>query len=180
MKPEWRTSTVTQICAGMRQERDYSAMPILADALQDAGCDDDGLLERLRKGVSEYVEDERVVCRIFSEKTAEAVAWMEQFVRDINYDDYAEDDEGEEVPGSRKQSDTDPHTYEWVIQELGDVLEGGGEVCFGTDAGQDFFYGKDWNRAPEKRREFYRNWSIITGREAPEAAQERVYFRCAC
>jgi hypothetical protein len=32
----------------MYQTRDFSAMPILADALQDAGCDSDDILDHCR------------------------------------------------------------------------------------------------------------------------------------
>ena len=37
--PDWRTTTAVQLAQQMYDSRDFSAMPILADALQDAGCD---------------------------------------------------------------------------------------------------------------------------------------------
>ena len=46
--PEWRTSTAVAIAQGMYESRDFSAMPILADALQDAGCDNDDVLNHCR------------------------------------------------------------------------------------------------------------------------------------
>ncbi|MCE9568126.1 MAG: hypothetical protein K8U57_39490 [Planctomycetes bacterium] len=46
--PEWRTSTAVAIASGMYESRDFSAMPILADALQDAGCDDPDILAHCR------------------------------------------------------------------------------------------------------------------------------------
>ena len=46
--PEWRTSTAVAIANGMYESRDFSAMPILADALQDAGCDNDDVLNHCR------------------------------------------------------------------------------------------------------------------------------------
>ncbi|HEY1192307.1 MAG TPA: hypothetical protein VGE74_32080 [Gemmata sp.] len=36
--PEWRTGTAVALANQMYITRDFSAMPILADALQDAGC----------------------------------------------------------------------------------------------------------------------------------------------
>ena len=42
--PEWRTSTVVALASQMYESRDFSAMPILADALQDAGCEDEQVL----------------------------------------------------------------------------------------------------------------------------------------
>jgi hypothetical protein len=44
----WRTDTAVQLAKGMYESRDFSAMPILADALQDAGCDNDAILEHCR------------------------------------------------------------------------------------------------------------------------------------
>ena len=45
---EWRTSTVTTLAQTMYDSRDFSAMPILADALMDAGCDNDEILQHCR------------------------------------------------------------------------------------------------------------------------------------
>ncbi len=44
----WRTSTVVALAQGIYQERDFSAMPILADALQDAGCENADILDHCR------------------------------------------------------------------------------------------------------------------------------------
>ncbi len=46
--PSWRTSTVVALAAQMYESRDFGAMPILADALQDAGCDNADVLEHCR------------------------------------------------------------------------------------------------------------------------------------
>jgi hypothetical protein len=39
--PSWRTDTALTLARQMYESRDFGAMPILADALQDAGCDND-------------------------------------------------------------------------------------------------------------------------------------------
>ncbi|MCE9566324.1 MAG: hypothetical protein K8U57_30235 [Planctomycetes bacterium] len=44
----WRTDTVLAIAKQMYESRDFSAMPILADALQDAGCDNEDVLMHCR------------------------------------------------------------------------------------------------------------------------------------
>jgi hypothetical protein len=44
----WRTSTVVSLARGMYESRDFGAMPILADALQDAGCDNEDILDHCR------------------------------------------------------------------------------------------------------------------------------------
>jgi hypothetical protein len=46
--PEWRTDTALSLARTMYDARDFSAMPILADALQDAGCDRDDILSHCR------------------------------------------------------------------------------------------------------------------------------------
>ena len=46
--PEWRTNTTVALARQMYESRDFSAMPILADALQDAGCDSDDILTHCR------------------------------------------------------------------------------------------------------------------------------------
>jgi hypothetical protein len=42
--PEWRTTTAVAIAHAMYESRDFSPMPILADALQDAGCENGDIL----------------------------------------------------------------------------------------------------------------------------------------
>ena len=48
LDPSWLTSTVVALATGIDEERALDRMPILADALQDAGCDSDDLLTHLR------------------------------------------------------------------------------------------------------------------------------------
>ena len=42
--PAWRTDTAVSLARGMYDSREFGAMPILADALQDAGCEDEQVL----------------------------------------------------------------------------------------------------------------------------------------
>jgi hypothetical protein len=46
--PAWRTTTAVGLAEQMYESRDFSAMPILADALEDAGCDDAEVLAHCR------------------------------------------------------------------------------------------------------------------------------------
>ena len=46
--PAWRTTTAVQIAQGMYDSRDFAAMPILADALQDAGCEEVSIHDHCR------------------------------------------------------------------------------------------------------------------------------------
>jgi len=46
--PTWRTDTVLALARLLYESRDFGAMPILADALQDAGCDSEDILDHCR------------------------------------------------------------------------------------------------------------------------------------
>jgi hypothetical protein len=46
--PSWLTSTVLALSSQMYASRDFYPMPILADALQDAGCDNEDILSHCR------------------------------------------------------------------------------------------------------------------------------------
>jgi hypothetical protein len=44
----WRTDTAVALARQMYEQNDFSAMPILADALQDAGCENVNVLDHCR------------------------------------------------------------------------------------------------------------------------------------
>jgi hypothetical protein len=46
--PAWRTDTAVSLARQMYEARDFSALPILADALQDAGCNSEDALAHCR------------------------------------------------------------------------------------------------------------------------------------
>jgi hypothetical protein len=47
-RPEWRTDTVLPLARTMYESRDFTGMPILADALQEAGCEQPDILSHCR------------------------------------------------------------------------------------------------------------------------------------
>jgi hypothetical protein len=49
LDPSWLTSTVLALARQMYDSRDFSPMPILADALRDAGCDNEEILNHCRQ-----------------------------------------------------------------------------------------------------------------------------------
>jgi hypothetical protein len=49
LDPAWRTSTVVALAEGIYQDRAFDRLPILADALQDVGCDNADVLTHCRQ-----------------------------------------------------------------------------------------------------------------------------------
>ena len=47
-EPEWRTSTVVSLARRLYETRDFDPIPLLADALQDAGCENEDILNHCR------------------------------------------------------------------------------------------------------------------------------------
>ncbi len=47
--PNWFTSTVTSLAQGIYEEHAFDRLPILADALEDAGCDNADILNHCRQ-----------------------------------------------------------------------------------------------------------------------------------
>jgi hypothetical protein len=54
LDPSWLTSTALALAEGIYAEKAFDRMPILADALQDAGCDNEDILNHCRQP-SEHV-----------------------------------------------------------------------------------------------------------------------------
>jgi hypothetical protein len=48
--PSWRTATVLQLAGHAEVTGDFSVLPVLADALEDAGCNRTDVLDHLRHG----------------------------------------------------------------------------------------------------------------------------------
>ncbi|MBA4191722.1 MAG: hypothetical protein C0467_27395 [Planctomycetaceae bacterium] len=53
--PIWLTSDVVALAIGIYNDRAFDRMPILADALQDAGCENDDILNHLRDATATHV-----------------------------------------------------------------------------------------------------------------------------
>lgn len=182
INPAWRTADVVALCTGMRNERNYEALPILADALQDADCAAAELLDKLRDSTLELWEREMLVALVLSDETAAAVGWLREFTRRINHHDHDGYDEEKGVYINERPSDTDPHDYEYVVLQ-GRIAAGHAprnaygadrQMCWGSDEGADYFRESDDNV-----REFFTNWSLATGLPGPADLSE-VSYRCAC
>lgn len=88
VRAEWRTSTVVDLCRSMREAQDWSALPILADALQDAGCGDEVLLLMLRGGPHRYATAAGLAACVLSDDARDAVLSLLHFADGNDCPDY--------------------------------------------------------------------------------------------
>jgi hypothetical protein len=70
--PAWRTSTAVALARGIVAERAFDRMPILADALQDAGCDDPELMRHLQEDAEEWTASDWVLWNLTGEPETKA------------------------------------------------------------------------------------------------------------
>jgi len=66
--PAWRTSDVLLLARGVYEEKAFDRMPILADALQDAGCDNEDVLNHCRDAKQTHVRGCWVVDLVLEKK----------------------------------------------------------------------------------------------------------------
>lgn len=170
VKPEWRTSTVVQMCAGMREVQDFSAVPILADALQDAGCDNDPLLVQLR-GASDPAIVSGLVAIVYSEETADAARWIEEFARTTLGDSYGYDDDACGEPHQRMD-------YEILMTHATGFIEDGKTSKWGGET-MTQYGGQEWqDQFHDKKEEFWNRYQLVTGSAVPD--KKARLFGCSC
>lgn len=155
-EPTWRTTTVLDLIKSMRHARDFSATPILADALEEAGYTDQAVLAQLREDEFDYLDGCRVTAPLFSDKGAEALLFVENFAEELGgvqwYDELREDDD-----------------YDSLMQHAATYLETGSRWHLGSNEGY-------WDMDIEG---FWKAYEAITG--AGTAADNRHhFFSCAC
>ena len=141
----------------MRETQDYSAMPILADALEDAEYPDAKFLEELR-GPLTHNQAERAVAVILSDETASAVAWMDGF--------------GEECGsgGGGDEQDEQSMTYPLLMDTARNYIKTGDYLTQ---------YGMSWQDALDGHtEEFWTNYELVTGSKVDN--HDGHFFSCTC
>ena len=82
--PRWLTTTVIDLCRAMRDENNYRRLPILGDALQDAGCSDMNLIAAcMTEKCAPYAQ--RIVALLLGGELSDAVKWLEEFGKKWNF-----------------------------------------------------------------------------------------------
>src|SRR4051812_23749632 len=156
MKPEWRTNTVALLCQAMRETRDYSALPILADALQDADYPDEKRLDQLRSNPGP-IDAECLVALIYSTKTAESVAWIEGFASELG------------APAINWDPSGPAMTYLTLMEAANRWVKDEFYTYMGAN--------ETYRDLDEKFPEFWRHYEIVTGVKPKSATS---FFACSC
>jgi hypothetical protein len=157
----WRTTTVVALCEAMRQTRDYSGAPILADALEDSEYPDGEVLRQLRSELEAW-QAERLVALIYSDKTAEAVNRVEEIAMWLGPGamlNLGELDSSLAMDYRRLLA----AAHDWVDHK-------GGVYQWGGDRWEESF--------PSRAEEFWDNYHIITGRRPSD--ERESFFVCTC
>lgn len=68
LDPAWRTSSVVALANGIYEERAFDRMPILADALEEAGCENKRILSHCRDPKGRHTRGCWVVDKILEKK----------------------------------------------------------------------------------------------------------------
>jgi hypothetical protein len=63
----WLTSTVVSLARGIYDKRAFDLMPILGDALEEAGCTNEGILKHCRAG-AEHIRGCWVIDRVLAKE----------------------------------------------------------------------------------------------------------------
>ena len=155
--PAWRTSTVVALCESMRQLQDYSALPILADALEESGYDNRAMLDSLRDPICSPLWAEHFVARIYSDETEAAVKWIGEYVERLGVGGY---------PGGL------PHMTYQMLMEAAGKFASTGDSGFGEGS-------MNWsNESCDSDHKFWRMWALVTARTPPKDAYE--FLACSC
>lgn len=160
MVTDWRTPTVIALCEAMRETRDYTAAPILADALEDAGCPYAETMASLRSSLIPFWQAERLVGIVYSEEIAKAVEYLDKLAVDLGEGGYPG-----YLPG---------FTYETLMNHLRRSAEG--------EIPPDWSGSMNWsNFTMDIEDEIWANFKTVTGLDRPRSDDYwDDTWRCAC
>lgn len=166
MEP-WQTETVLALAQQMRESKDYSAMPILADALEDAGYDDSSRLSICRSTEMTDIDYCRLLCEVIGGELEKAVEWMEHFSREL--DNGTRDDD--EYYGHQDLT----MNYNKLMTLAQDYLKTGEFITeYGTEHWRDTFNSSD--------ETFWKNYRLIMNDNSPPMYEfgDGSFFNCSC
>lgn len=177
--PEWRTTAVVELCQAMRESAEYSALPILADELEEAGCTDTNVLNAFREPLPDWSSGRdragilRYLALIYSRETADAVAVIDKIA---------------EIP-NRIGTEPDSLAYEWDEDNIpiatGEPVEVDGVEMISRSF--DFIENdRYWNEGPLWEGlnlpwgKYWEAFKVVTGVEPTDEFKDYGFFTCSC
>lgn len=151
---------VRELCGTIRQTGDYSLLPVLADQLDKGNYEDAETITALRDPTLDPIEAQRYVALLYSDETAAAVRWIEEFADGLRDDPYADDEGTGEL--------SDEVCYTWLMEAA---------ARYAADETSTYVGGR-MDLSSLNMDEFWIRYTIVTGRAAPEDGY--APFRCAC
>lgn len=179
--PRWLSSTVCDLTDAIRELRDAARLPILADALMDAGCDDEQLIQFLQSRNStwtQYLDWFLGYWQSKYDRQAEAddiLNWMSRWSGDGIDRAIAQITSMAEAIGGPAYYDDEslikePMTFADLMNGAAEHVRTGEAMSMGANMDyEDFFW--------PKAEEFWSNYELLTGETV---TQRESFFRCAC
>lgn len=147
----WRSSTVLAIAQAIYKDKDYSNLPILADAMEDANCPNTELVQQVRRiAVEDYdaIYCQRVVCIVLGGEYQEAVTKIEEIAEDTDL------------------------TYHSLMQAAERWLKWEDyTIQYGDEHWRDTF--------PGHQKRFWKCYQVVNGAKVNEDKQGQ-FFSCSC
>jgi hypothetical protein len=160
--PRWRTPTVLALCNSMRETQDFSAMPILADALQEVDCGDEELLAQLRRGGSDYVLDAALVACVLTDDAIPAIEWVEHRAELVGAP-------GRYYADNESYADDDVLDFARIMDAARVYLEYGWHKSMGNN---ESYKDYGWD-------EFWEKYALLTGSPVSDKMAGN-FFTCGC
>lgn len=150
----FRTTASVDLCRTMRESQDFSALPVLADALEEAGYDDPAVLMSMRRPGVSRAEGCLLVGRVESPDTAAAA------------------DAVDRIAGmARDAHESADSILRTALHHLDNEYDHDAYVCFG-DTNYPEPDSEEWE-------EFWAAVRLLTGAAVPPG-YGASFFICAC
>lgn len=165
IEPSWRTQTVVEICQQIRESQDRSGLPVLADALQEAGCEVDILLSALRAHDLQEGAAALWVARVMRAPSAIAAAWfydLSTALDPVTSGGWGHDD-GPRYFASPAPADLIDMAFKYL------------------DTGEEASFGIAWSNAmTDYDADFWARFEVATGRKVNDATARADFYSCDC
>jgi hypothetical protein len=177
IEDRWRTRQVLDLCLAIRQEQDYDSCPILADALEEAGCDDAGALLALRCGLG-WGEACLLVAVIYDQSLQASVDYLTDMAEKLGAPARYRNPDDPEDPDRYDIETGEPLTAATLLEAARSYVKDGTHFHMGTNEAYKHCFWDD-------ERTFWDHYERATGAGADDAFDEKdwkggAFFSCSC